>query len=239
MSVPPATASLVDVDPSSTLGRRAAKWAAGLGTSFVILLVLAHVQRTEISEPPPPIADLQTVVLEDPPPPPPEIASREPPPPTVLDLEPLPSDNEIKIAVAPLTYEIPLPEAKPVLELSLESFRPDAVDAESNPDHIFQFREVDQRPVIVHRKKPDVANSLLKQVRDPKVVVTMVVTRAGGARSIQLVQSSGNTELDNLVVDALAEWRFRPAMRNGVTVNCLVIQSIVIKPPRGGSPFSL
>ncbi|MCF3650664.1 energy transducer TonB [Synoicihabitans lomoniglobus] len=233
------TLTAIDLDPSSSFGRRMLKWAAGVTTSMGILFVLAHVQRTEIVEPAPPIQDLRTVVLEEPPPPPPEIATKEPPPPTVLDLEPLPSDNIIKISVAPLTYEIPLPEANPELEISLDAFRPDAVDRDDNPNHVFQFREVDQRPVIIHRKKPDVPYSLLREVKDPRVVVSMVVTRGGGARDISLVQSSGNNSLDKIVVEALSEWRFRPAIRNGATVNCLVIQSIVIKPPRGGSPFTI
>ncbi len=239
--MPPAASSSlpIDLDPASSFRRRVATWGAGFGMSLGILFVLAHVQRTEITPPAPPFADLRTVVLEEAPPPPPEIATKEPPPPTVLDLEPLPSDNVIKIAVAPLTYDIPLPEARPELHISLDAFRPDAVDADTNPDHIFQFRDVDQRPVIIHRKKPDVPYDLLKQVREPRVVVSMVVTRAGSCRNISLVQSSGNKDLDRLVTDALAEWRFRPALRNGATVNCLVIQSIVIKPPRGGSPFSL
>ncbi len=231
--------SLLDLEPSSGLGRRVLKWAAGFGTSLAILVILAHVQRTTVEPPPQPIADLQTVVLDDPPPPPPEIATREPPPPTVLDLEPLPSDNVVKIQVAPLTYEVPLPEATPLLEINLADFKPDMNAGENNPDHIFQFRDVDQRPVIVHRKKPDVPYDLLKQVKDPRVVVSMVVTRAGNCRNINLVQSSDNRELDKLVMEALSEWRFRPAIRNGATVNCLVIQSIVIKPPRGGSPFSI
>ena len=237
MSAPPPVP--IDLDPSSGFGRQLAKWGAGLATSLAILFVLAHVQRTDIPEQPAPIADLQTVVLDDPPPPPPEIATREPPPPTVLDLEPLPSDNIIKVAVAPLTYEVPLPEATPLLEINLEDFRPDTSAGESNPDHIFQYRDVDQQPVIVHRKIPDVPYSLLREVKDPRVVVSMVVTRAGGCRNVSLVQSSGDKRLDNLVAEALGEWRFRPAIRNGVAVNCLVIQSIVIKPPRGGSPFSI
>lgn len=230
---------LIDLNPSSGFGRTLAKWGAGLGTSLAILFVLAHVQRTEIVEPPAPIADLQTVVLDDPPPPPPEIATREPPPPTVLDLEPMPSDNVIQIQVAALTYEVPLPEATPQLEINLDDFRPDTSAGETNPDHIFQYRDVDQQPVIVHRKIPDVPYSLLREVKDPRVVVSMVVTRAGGCRNVSLVQSSGDKRLDNLVAEALGEWRFRPAIRNGVAVNCLVIQSIVIKPPRGGSPFSI
>ncbi|WP_221032004.1 energy transducer TonB [Actomonas aquatica] len=229
----------LDLDPASGLGRQVAKWGAGLGMSLVILFVLAHVQRTEIVPPPAPIADLQTMVLEDPPPPPPEIATREPPPPTVLDLEPIASDNVVKVAVAPLTYEIPLPEATPLLEFNLADFKPDMDSGENNPDHIFQFRDVDQRPVIVHRKKPDVSNDLIRKVPDPRVVVSMVVTRGGSVRNISMVQSSGNKELDRIVADALAEWRFRPAIRNGVAVNCLVIQSIVIKQSRGGSPFSI
>lgn len=230
---------LLDLEPSSGFGRQALKWVAGLGTSLAILVILAHVQRTTVEPPAKPIADLQTVVLEDPPPPPPEIATREPPPPTVLDLEPLPSDNIVKIQVAPLTYEVPLPEATPLLEINLADFKPDMNTGETDPNHIFQFRDVDQRPVIVHRKKPDVPYDLLKKVKDPRVVVSMVVTRAGNCRNISLVQSSENRELDKLVMEALSEWRFRPAIRNGATVNCLVIQSIVIKPPRGDSPFSI
>jgi len=225
----------LNLDPASGALRRTGKWAAGLGMSAGILMVLAHIQHADYVEPAPPPMNLQSMVLEPPPPPPPEIAMREPPPPTILDLEPLPSDNEIKIAVAPLTYEIPLPEAEPILEISLDAFRPDAIDAERDPNFIFQYRDVDQRPLVVNRVKPVVKISG-KTVR---VVVSMVVTRAGSTRDISLVNSSGSEEVDYSVVEALAQWQFRPALRNGAPVNCLVIQSVVIKPARSSSPFSL
>lgn len=229
----------LDLDPASGWGRRVLKWGAGAGMSTLILLTLAYVQRTEFIEPPPPVSDLQSIILDPPPPPPPEIAMREPPPPTVLDLDPLPSDNVVKIAVAPLTYEIPLPEAEPLLEISLDAFRPDALKNESNPDHVFQYSDVDQHPVVTTRVKPRVGSGDMNGRKDQRVVVSMVVTRAGSSRNITLVESSGNLDLDNKVIDALAQWQFRPALRNGVPVNCLVIQSVRIKPPRGGSPFSI
>ena len=229
----------LNLDPSSGFGRRVLKWVAGLATSGVILFVLAHVQKADYVEPAPPPPNLQSLVLEAPPPPPPEIAMREPPPPTVLDLEPLPSDNEVKIAVAPLTYEIPLPEAEPILEISLDAFRPDSIDAERDPNHIFQYRDVDQRPVVTSRVKPSVSFAKISQSRDLRVVVSMVVTRAGSARNITLVESCGYPDADAEVLDALAQWQFRPAIRGGQPVNCHVIQSVRIKPPRGGSPFSI
>src|SRR5690606_22755862 len=84
-AMPPAASSPlpIDLDPASSFRRRVATWGAGFGMSLGILIVLAHVQRTEITPPAPPIADLRTVVLEEAPPPPPEIATKEPPPPTV------------------------------------------------------------------------------------------------------------------------------------------------------------
>ncbi len=229
----------LNLDPSAGISRRLIKWLAGLATSGIILLTLAHVQQADYVEPEPPPPNLQTVVLEPPPPPPPEIAMREPPPPTVLDLEPLPSDNEVKIAVAPLTYEIPLPEAEPILEISLDAFRPDSIDAERNPNHIFQYSDVDQRPVVTSRVKPNVSFRDIPRNADLRVIVTMVVTRAGAARNIALVQSSGYAEADAEVIDALSQWQFRPAIRGGQPVNCHVIQAVRIKPPRGGSPFSI
>ena len=207
--------------------------------SGLILLTLAYVQKTDFIEPAPPIANLQNIVLEPPPPPPPEIAMREPPTPTVLDLEPLPSDNIIKIAVAPLTYEVPLPEAEPILEISLDAIRPDSLNAERNPDHIFQYRDVDQHPVVTSRVKPNINSRDMDGGRDKRVVVSMVVTRAGVARNISLVESSGRQTLDDKVLEALIKWKFRPALRNGVPVNCLVIQSVRIKPSRSNSPFGI
>ncbi|MDA8527344.1 energy transducer TonB [Opitutaceae bacterium] len=229
----------LDLDPASGWGRQALKWSAGAGMSGLILLTLAYVQKTDFIEPAPPIANLQNIVLEPPPPPPPEIAMREPPPPTVLDLEPLPSDNIIKIAVAPLTYEVPLPEAEPILEISLDAIRPDSLNAERNPDHIFQYRDVDQHPVVTSRVKPNINSRDMDGGRDKRVVVSMVVTRAGVARNISLVESSGRQTLDDKVLEALIKWKFRPALRNGVPVNCLVIQSVRIKPSRSNSPFGI
>lgn len=233
--MPDSTLLQLDLDPASGGVRRIAKWAAGLGMSAGILLTLAHIQHADYEEPEPPSLNIQTAVLEPPPPPPPEIAMREPPPPTILDLEPLPSDNQIKIAVAPLTYEIPMPEAEPILEISLDAFRPDSIDAERDPNYIFQYRDVDQRPLVISRVKPVVETG----GKDARVVVSMVVTRAGGTRDISLVSSSGIEDVDYKVIEALAQWQFRPALRNGAPVNCLVIQSVIIKPSRSRSPFSI
>jgi len=230
----------LDLDPASGIGRCVAKWTAGAGMSLLILFTIAHVQLTEIEVPPPPLADLQTVILNDIPPPPPEIASREPPPPTVLDLEPLPSDNVVKIAIAPLTYEIPLPEANPQLQISLDAFRPKEISADTNPDHIFQYREVDQSPVVVYREKPEIGRSLIRDAGGaPRTIVTMVVTRAGTVRNVEIATTSGNDDIDQLVMDALSRWRFRPAVRRGATVNCLVIQAVIIKSNGSATPFSL
>ena len=228
----------IDFDTGS-LSRRFGAVTAGAGTSLVILFVLAQMQHMEVEAPPEPIADLYTVVLEDPPPPPPEIATKEPPPPTVLDLEPLPSDNVIQIAVAPLTFEMPLPDAQPELEISLDAFRPDPKSGESNPNHVFQFREVDQTPVVVRRVTPEIPWDMARRLGDNnRVIFSMVVTKAGGVRSLSVVQTI-NPEVDRMVLEALSKWRFRPAIREGRPVNCLVLQSIIIKPPRGGSPFSI
>jgi TonB family protein len=164
---------------------------------------------------------------------------REPPPPAILDLEPIPSDNIIKITVAPLSYEIPVPKAEPIPQISLEAFRPDSIDTRHNPDHVYQYQDVDQRPVVTKRVKPTVRYSSYRGKGHPKVVVTMVVTRAGGTRNITLVQSCGNNDIDYKVIDALAQWQFRPALRNGMPVNCLVLQAVSIKPPRNTSRFSL
>ena len=158
----------------------------------------------------------------------------------MLDLEPLPSDNIVKIAIAPLTYEIPLPEANPQLQISLDAFRPKESSVETNPEHIFQYRDVDQSPVVVHRQKPEIGRSLLNEAGpNPRVIVTMVVTRAGTTRNVEIATSSGHDDVDQLVMDALSHWRFRPAVRKGATVNCLVIQSVIIKSGSSNSPFSL
>jgi len=215
------------------------KWAAGAGMSALILGTLAYIQHMEVVEPPRALPDLQSIILEEPPPPPPEIATREPPPPTVLDLEPLPSDNVIKIAVAPLTYEIPLPEAEPILEISLDQFKPEALKREGNPDHVFQYRDVDQHPTPTSRIKPNINARDIPDRKDKRVVVSMMVTRAGAIRNITMVESSGLPDLDAKIIDALAQWQFRPALRNGVPVNCHVIQSVRVKPSNSNSPFSL
>ncbi|GAB5558369.1 MAG: hypothetical protein SynsKO_00160 [Synoicihabitans sp.] len=229
----------INLDPGKGWGRRVMKWVAGAAMSTLILATLAYVQRMEVVEPTRTLPDLQNIILEEPPPPPPEIAMREPPPPTVLDLEPLPTDNVVKISVAPLTYEVPLPEAEPILEISLDEFKPEALKREGNPDHIFQYRDVDQHPTPTSRIKPNVTGRDMPDRKEKRVVVSMVVTRAGSTRNITMVESSGNPDLDTKIIEALAQWQFRPALRNGIPVNCHVIQSVRIKPSRSATPFSI
>jgi TonB family protein len=216
---------------------RLASGATGVGISGLILFGLSQAQKTKVPPPPPPIEDLRAVVLSVPPPPPPRVEMLEPPPPMPVQLETAPSASAIKIALAPPSVPAARPLAKPNFDFSPDAFRPDGETRTWSPDHVFQRSDVDQPPVAVFRKTPDIPFSLLRRIATPRVTLLFIVTTDGKAKDIRLVHSV-EPEFDARILDALREWRFRPAIRNGRKVNCMVHQGITVR-TADPSPFSV
>jgi TonB family protein len=64
---------------------------------------------------------------------------------------------------------------------------------------------------------PEIPDDLKSQELKTSVRVRVVI-EANGEFTTSLRSSSGNPEVDRLVLDALGHWKWRPAMRDGVAI---------------------
>ena len=69
----------------------------------------------------------------------------------------------------------------------------------------------------VFRPAPDVADRSLLPPKEQKVVVEVEISELGDVTGEKLVQGLGN-ELDQIVLETVKGWRFRPATLNGTAI---------------------
>jgi TonB family protein len=193
------------------------------------------------SEPlPTAIEDLRAVALPTQPPPPPERTEETVP---VFDsasiqLAASPSpDSVVKLPAAPIPSDtVPPARAIPRFDLTPGAVKPSADIIEREPQHIFSRSEVDQRPIPIFRKNPDVSQAQINAMRKMRASFLMVAGIDGTVTSINLVDSCGNPEVDEACITALREWRFKPAIKKGREVRCWVQQNLIFKVTKT-SPF--
>ena len=65
--------------------------------------------------------------------------------------------------------------------------------------------------------QPSIPDSL-KKGEFKSFVRVVVEIEADGSFTVSLRTSSGNTEIDQRVLDALKKWRWKPALKNGQPV---------------------
>lgn len=230
---------------------RAARWqvhvAGGLGGvafTFTIAAALAAFSHSPV-ETPDAVAEeeIRSVEVPEPPPPPPAsqpTSAGTPLPPAPLVFDEAPTASTVRIAPTPIPIEPLVTEARPSFALTFDyspgQFRPGAASWEPDVDHVFQRSEVDQQVAAIFRKVPSIPASLLREVKNPRVRVLLVVNTDGSAENVRLLKGT-HPEFDRLVIEALAQWRFRPAMRKGRKVRCLTEVPVYVKYP-GSNPFS-
>lgn len=87
--------------------------------------------------------------------------------------------------------------------------------------------DVDEVPVPVESNRPPrYPAGDLAAGRQGLVLLRVGVSAEGTVRSIRLARSSGLRSLDGAALDAVEQWRFRPAQRGGAAVPCSVLVPI-------------
>ncbi len=233
---------------ASPLPRPEASWTAHLlglagGVGFTGVIISGLVWFTRAPEPKPEeeIQEIRAVDIPEPPPPPPQTMSRGTPlPPAPMVFEESPSTNAVRIAPTPIPIAPLLTVTRPSFSLEFSftpgEFRPEGGDWAPDVNHIFQRSEVDQQVVAIFKKAPTIPTLLLREVKNPRVTVLFVVNIDGSVENVHLLRGQ-QPEFDRLIVDAIAQWRFRPAMRKGKKVRCLTELPVYVKAPNA-NPFS-
>lgn len=84
---------------------------------------------------------------------------------------------------------------------------------------IWEVEQVDVRPKVIKRGSPYFPGEKRGLVMRGKVTVQFVVTPKGEVAD-PVVLSSSNDYFTQPAFEALCSWRFKPAMKGGVPVNC-------------------
>jgi len=219
-----------------------------LGTGFTLALFLgvAHFDQVTPTAPPAEIEDLRTVAMPfEPPPPPPqnpgseEAVEAEITSVTGFDFEP--SDSPVKIAVSPPTLDLlnsvnqVAPPAVIQIGRLVGEFKP-RLDLFADPHHVFQENEVDRIPAVLYRQPPSIPSRYTKDGRSLRVTLLLLIDADGAVADVRVLKSSGESEVDDLVVENVKTWGFSPAIKRGRKVRCLLQQPYIFVPPHH-SPF--
>lgn len=222
-----------------------------IGGVFTLALFvgMAHFENFGAVEPVTEIEDLRLAAIPlEPPPPPPKLERIEEIPEAVLPfsgLEVGASESPVSIAVVPPDLEsfIPTsatpPRARIQFGLLHTDFKP-KVDIETDPRHIYQDTEVDQRPRGLVRTAPPIPSDVSGRAASMRVGLLLLIGVNGKAESVRVTESSGNPRFDTIVADTVKnEWVFSPAVRRGKKVRVLAQQPFRIVFNSNSSPFSV
>ena len=171
----------------------------------------------EVPPPPPPPVDLAEVVLPPPPPmpiaePPPELAEKPPEPPREVAEAP-PERRPPPRQSAPQTAA-PQPVRLNAALQGMESFTlegrttpPEAVDAARN-------------------RRPNYPEASRRRGEQGVVRLELRVDPNGRVVDVRVSETSGFNALDAAAVEAVRDWRFRPAQRAGVPVAASITTAV-------------
>jgi TonB family protein len=85
------------------------------------------------------------------------------------------------------------------------------------PEFAFDLPEV-TAPILVHRKDAKYSKEARKNRLQGKVVLTLIVDADGMPRDIRVITPLGSG-LDENAIDAVQEWRWQPAMKDGKPIS--------------------
>jgi len=85
-------------------------------------------------------------------------------------------------------------------------------------------------PAPLRKIDPKYPPTLIKERVEGEVVLYAVIRRDGSVDSIQLVRGI-DEQLDANAMEALSQWKFRPATRQGTPVDLEAIVHIPFHPP--------
>ncbi len=96
--------------------------------------------------------------------------------------------------------------------------------SDSEPDEALPLGGAISKPVRTHDVKPDYPEHARQARLQGSVSLEVIIDRDGRVESVRVL--SGNEIFRKAAVEAVSEWRYRPALQNGTPVK--VIMSIIV-----------
>ncbi|MDD2762514.1 MAG: energy transducer TonB [Opitutaceae bacterium] len=217
----------------------------GAGFTFCLFLGMAHYANLAPNHPPPEIEDLRAVAIPFLPPPPPPAPPAEAAPAqeitTVTGFDLSPSDSPVKIAVSPPNLDAfgsanqLAPPAVIQIGQLLGGFKPKS-EITSDLRHVYQENEVDRIPTVLYRIPPTIPSRFTRGGKSLRTTLLLVINTDGTVGDVRVAKSSGEPEVDAIVVENVKAWGFSPAIKRGKKVRCLLMQPFIFVAPYK-SPF--
>jgi TonB family protein len=109
------------------------------------------------------------------------------------------------------------------------NFRPGGSGAAGNGlAGIFALSDLDRAPMPTYRPSPTIPRHLLTTAVGVSVTVEFVVSAKGEVMNPRVI-SSDNKRFDDVALNAVKRWKFKPGFRQGRTVNVSMSQAIDFK----------
>ncbi|HLP01592.1 MAG TPA: TonB family protein [Opitutaceae bacterium] len=244
--LPPPSNTLPATLPAPGWRARAACALAGVGCAAAIFGTLALTRSpgepapeaevfvarqlsVPVDEPPPLVepAPLDTVSLANP-----------------IRLEIAASTSPVRIQVPDLPavpLQVAPPAARPTLaarfDLAKSAAKPVVDNGDMEARRVFDRGDVDQQPIALQRVTPRISYGDAYNLDTPRTTMLVIVNTDGTVGDVRIVQSAQDEYFDRMMVEAIRQWRFSPAVRKGRKVRCWVQQAISVQ-LNTGSPFS-
>ena len=87
------------------------------------------------------------------------------------------------------------------------------MDVLADPQHIFQENEVDRIPSVLFRDPPAIPGRFMRGGKSLHVTLLLVIDANGAVGDVKVVKSSGEEEVDAIVVENIKSWGFAPALK--------------------------
>jgi TonB family protein len=225
---------------AGTLAQTALSLLMGAGFTSCLFLGMARYANLVAENPPPEIEDLRAVAIPFQPPPPPRVTPTEataaPEISNVTGFDLSPSDSPVKIAVSPTNLDTfnsanqLAPPAMIRIGQLYGEFKP-RIDIMVDPQHVFQENEVDRIPSVLYREPPIIPGRFTRDGKSVHVTLLLVVDANGVVGDVKVVKSSGDAEVDAIVVENIKTWGFSPAIKRGKKVRCMLQQPYLFVQP--------
>ncbi len=88
----------------------------------------------------------------------------------------------------------------------------------SAPEGLYKLGDVDQKPVLLHSVKPLYPLSARRLGLTGYVQLELIVTASGDVTDVEVMDSAGLRSFERSAVQAIRQWKFKPATLRGVPV---------------------
>jgi hypothetical protein len=118
---------------------------------------------------------------------------------------------------------------KAVQDKNREAQEPTQSAAECGDEEFLRTSRVDAAPVVVQTRNPVHPSAITRAPRSRPVLVDVFVRASGEVCAVQVVKGI-EPEADELVQSALLQWKWKPAMKGGHAVACVIEIPVNVDP---------